>query len=822
MDEAHAYSSSAFGALLRHYRLAAGLSQEALAERARLSTNGIGALERGYRRSPQRGTLALLASALMLDDEQRRALELAADSASPRRPGVSALGALPAGGAPNLPLALTTFVGRETELEQIAALVRDHRLVTLIGPGGVGKTQTALRVATDLNGEGPVCFVALAPVGDASLVAPAISSALGIQGVPDRALLDAALDYLKDKAVLLILDNCEHVIEGVAAVAGALLSRSPRVRIFATSREPLKTAGEYTYRLPSLDSSSAVLLFSDRARAVDHRFNLDDENAPLVAEICRRLNGIPLAIELAAARVSALSLPALVERLGDRLKLLAGGARAALPRQQTMRATIEWSYNLLSERERRMFECLSVFAGGCSLDMAIAVCSEEGEGEEQIIELLSSLVDKSLLAADVGTDETRFVLLETTREYARERLAERGESEAIAERLARALLELACEIAGTETTYNARIDRPLEALRTMRAEQANFDEAMHWTLTHRENARIGQELAWRVPFLRAADALAWLTLARETVDEETPRALIVNLEIQLGWCYVDLRDHENAIIAARRAVAASGVLGDARLLAAARRLLGRALTHAWNLDEAEVELQQALTSWRELGDRRATATTLSYLAFAAVRRDDHVQARRLNLDALEALGDRDERNARLIKIELARAEYGLGNYEVALALSRDVLPALEAEAAEGGLTCVILMLNHCTFLLALDRIDEAMEVAARALSATLDVQNRRPDLIPYVAGTIAKIAVLRRVRQTGADRIERLEGCAKLIAWNEAVCAMRGELDPDETFEERSILRRELGEQRHKTLLTQGATVSSGTAIELMQSLTRS
>jgi tetratricopeptide (TPR) repeat protein len=341
---------------------------------------------------------------------------------------------------------------------------------------------------------------------------------------------------------------------------------------------------------------------------------------------------------------------------------------------------------------------------------------------------------------------------------------------------------------------------------------------MHWTLTHRGDVRLGQELAWRVPFLRATDALRWLRLALQTADENTPGSLIINLEIQLGWCYVDLRDHESAIAIARCAVAASRKLGAARLLAAAGRLLGRALSHAWKLDEAELELQQALARWRELGNARGIATTLSYLAFIAVRRGAHEQARRLNLEALGVLGDGDELRARLIKIELARAEYGLGNFDIALAYSREVLPALEAEAAEGGLTCVILMLNQCTFLLALDRFRDAMEVARRALAVTRDSQNPRPDLIPYVAGSLAKVAVLHPDRRDGGDRTERLENCAKLIGWNEAICAARGESDPEETFEELSILRRDLGEKRVAALLTEGAMLDHDAVVELMQS----
>ncbi|HET6275671.1 MAG TPA: helix-turn-helix domain-containing protein [Candidatus Cybelea sp.] len=382
-----------FGRLLRHYRLAAGLSQEALAERARMSPNGISALERGYRRTPQRETLALLVRALALGDAQRGEFEAAAAPPRARWSGT---------GISNLPLSLTSFVGREVELDDVARLVREHRLVTLTGAGGIGKTQTASHVGTALSGTGEavVCFVALAPIGDSALVVAAIASTLRIQEVPNRPLFETLTAFLRNKALLLILDNCEHVIMEAATVAGALLAGCPRVRLLATSREPLRIAGEYTYRLPSLSvptpattprlspakalSFGAIVLFSDRARAVDHRFSLTNRNAPAVAAICRHLDGIPLAIELAAARVNVLPVQAIADKFDNRFSILTGGTRTALPRQQTMRAAIDWSYDLLVAREQRVFERLSAFAGGCTLATADAVCAGDGVAEADV------------------------------------------------------------------------------------------------------------------------------------------------------------------------------------------------------------------------------------------------------------------------------------------------------------------------------------------------------------------------------------------------------------------------------------------------------
>ena len=319
---------------------------------------------------------------------------------------------------------MASFVGRERELDEIATLVREHRLVTLTGSGGVGKTQTALQVATALTDASAAWFVGLAPISDPSLIPAAIASALRVQEVPTRPLLETLLEYLKHKTLLLILDNCEHVVTQAATVADALLANCPRVRILATSREPLRAGGEQVYRIPSLSAGDSIALFSDRARAVDHRFALTDDIAPAVAELCRRLDGIPLAIELAAARVDSLSIAALVERLEARFRVLAGGGRTALPRQQTMRATIDWSYDLLSAPEQRVFERLSVFAGGCTLASAQAVCAGDDVATADVFDLISSLVDKSMVVAEFDGLEPRYRLLESFRQYACEKLVD--------------------------------------------------------------------------------------------------------------------------------------------------------------------------------------------------------------------------------------------------------------------------------------------------------------------------------------------------------------------------------------------------------------
>ena len=510
-DEGRSHGAPDFGTLLRRHRLAAGLSQEALAERARISLNGISALERGYRRTPQRETLVLLVGALALNDDQRRAFEAAAvPPSSPRHRGERSVtvGPWPSAGSTSLPLALTRFVGRDVELDEIAVLVRDHRLVTVAGAGGVGKTQTALQVAAALGdgADGPVCFVALAPIRDPSLVAIAIASALGVQEVPNRPPLDTLIVHLKNKALLLIVDNCEHVIQEVTTVAQGLLAACPRVRILATSREPLLAAGERTYRLPSLRfptieaaghlrasdalEYAAMTLFADRAQGVDAHFTLTDENAPIVGEICRHLEGIPLAIELAAARVNVLPLKQLAAQLDDCLRVLTRGERGAPPRQQTMRAAIDWSYNLLGAEEQRVFECLSVLAGGGSLEAATSICTSSDVAKDDVLDLISSLIDKSLVAADLRAAASRYRLLEPFREYAREKLGMRGEEQIVAHRHALTYLELAERLEDAFDTTPDPMWIPLA-----RAELENWRAVLDWALSARNQVELGQRLA---------------------------------------------------------------------------------------------------------------------------------------------------------------------------------------------------------------------------------------------------------------------------------------------------------------------------------------
>ena len=337
--------------------------------------------------------------------------------------------------AQHLPAQFTSFVGREAEIDDVRQILADNRLVTLTGAGGVGKTRLAVQVAAAIAGGfgGGVWLVDLAPITDPDLVAVAVIRALGLPDQQGSSTMDMLLRFVGDRRILLVLDNCEHLLDACAALVVGLQGGCSAVTVVATSREPIGVAGEVSWRVPSLPlADEAIELFTDRARRVRPDFGLTDENAATAAEICRRLDGVPLAIELAAARVRVLSLTEIRDGLHDRFRLLTGGARTAVRRQQTLRASVDWSHALLTGPERVVFARLAVFMGGFDLDAAEAVAGGGDDVERfQVLDLLTLLVDKSLVVAETASGPTRYRLLETVRQYALEKLGESGQADAV-------------------------------------------------------------------------------------------------------------------------------------------------------------------------------------------------------------------------------------------------------------------------------------------------------------------------------------------------------------------------------------------------------
>ena len=361
-------------------------------------------------------------------------------------PALQSLNAIPN----NLPLRSSSFLGRDQDVTSVRELLETTNLLTLVGAGGIGKTSLSLQVAAavlDKYKDG-AWFIELAPISDAALVQIAVADVLGLREEPGRPLITTILDFLRTRRLLIILDNCEHVIEACASFAAAVLRACRNTRILASSREPLAVNGELTWRVPSLpapdpkarttvqqlNTFAAVQLFIERAKFAHASFAVTDENAPAVAHICWQLDGIPLAIELAASRVKAMRVEQIAERLSDRFRLLTGGSRTALPRHQTLRSTIDWSYNLLSDRERILFRRLSVFAGGWTLEAAEDICGGQGIEFPDVLDLLTHLVDKSLVVPDEKVAEPRYQMLETIRQYSREKLVDANEAEQIGDR----------------------------------------------------------------------------------------------------------------------------------------------------------------------------------------------------------------------------------------------------------------------------------------------------------------------------------------------------------------------------------------------------
>jgi predicted ATPase/DNA-binding XRE family transcriptional regulator len=824
-NEGRALDPADFGALLRHYRLTAGLTQEALAERARVSLDGISALERGYRRSPQRETLALLAGALALSDDQRRAFEAAAaPPASPRhrqRASVT-VGPWADSAFASLPLALSSFVGRDREVAEIGKLVRGNRMVTLTGAGGVGKTQTALHVATALNesGHDAACFVALAPLDNPLLVAAAIASTVRVQEVSDRPLLETLVAYFKNKALLLILDNCEHVITQAAIVADALLSACPRVRILATSRESLRAAGEYNYRLPTLsfpspevageiratDASTygAIVLFTDRAGAADQRFALTDENAPAVAEICRRLDGIPLAIELAAARVNQFSLKVIAEKLDDRFRILTGGLRTALPRQQTMRATIDWSYDLLSAPERQVFERLSAFAGGCTLDAATTVCGGDEASRDDVFELLSSLIEKSLLVVDLERHEPRYRLLESFRQYARERLVIRGEDRIIANRHALAYTEAA------ERLGPMRDSVPHEVwMAQPREELDNWRAAVQWSLIDGADVPLGQRLVGELVCLwgggNFSDASRWVSAALEVADEQTPAKVLARLRLAGAIVAKHLGNHRVQLTSGEMAVALYRQIGDLKGLAHAQETVGNALLALGRVAEAIAILTEALIGERKFGSPGDTAQVLRNLASACRQRGDFTAAHAYYAEAIPLLEAADEKgNLAYTKLDLAELALAEGNPELALRHGTEMLAV--AGDVELNARCTIYALTSMsTSLIALGRYDEGKGCARQAVGFAREQRFEVP--AAYALQNLA-MAVALRAQSDARIAPGEYEKAARILGFVDARLVERGARREatDQSYDRLlAVLRNAIGADCVERFMTEGA-----------------
>ncbi len=675
--------------------------------------------------------------------------------------------ALPAGDRPasrphNLPLQLSSFVGREEELAEVERLLGDTRLLTLTGPGGSGKTRLAVVAASELVGrfEDGIWMVELAPLSDPSLVSQAGASVLGAREQPGRSVLETLSEHLRAKELLLVLDNCEHLIGACAGAVETLLRSCPRLRVLATSREALAISGEVAWPVPSLTLPDlrrlpdieglpryeSARLFVERAAAVRLGFALTEQNAAAVARVCYRLEGIPLAIELAAARTKALSVEEISERLEESFGLLTSGGRTVLPRQRTLRATIDWSHELLGREEQALFRRLSVFAGGFTLAAAESVCAGEDLEREEVLELLSHLVDKSLVLVAERDGEARYRLLETVRQYGGEKLDGAGEETEVGRRHADFYAWLA-----EEAEPQLKGEQQVAWLERLETEHDNLRAALRWLLGRGESEIVAR-LGWAL----------WLFWGIRSNFAEGRRLMEQALSAEGG-----------------AAIPAS---------ARAKALYVEAMMANYQGDHGSAEslAVESLGLFRELNDKLGSAYALSNAGFAANGQGQHKRAITLIEESVDLfLAEGEEWGAAIELGFLAVSWRDQGDHERAknlaergLALSRQVG---ERQAISAALyTLATLAQAERDHERARDLFEEGLELSAE-LGNEADVAHCLEGLAAVAA---AEGRIARAARLWGAEEalLERMEAAVYTYVPDRSlhrsrVAAARAQLD---------------------------------------------
>ena len=695
--------------------------------------------------------------------------------------------------ATNLPMQLTSFIGREKEMAEVKRLLGTTRLLTLTGSGGCGKTRLALQVAVDLVEEFPdgVWFVDLSSLSESSLVPQMVASALGVPEEPGRTRLQTLVDYLKARSVQLVLDNCEHLIEACAQLADTLLRSCPQLRILATSREGMGIAGEVIYRVPSLTlpdpnqlppieafiQFEAVGLFLERASLKQSTFAITRQNAAAVAQVCRRLDGIPLAIELAAARVSNLSIEQIAQ-FDDYFRLLTRGSRTAPNRQQTLVAAIDWSYDLLSVGEQTLLCRLSVFAGGWTLNAAERVCSdtlpsspnpfslggekgnevmatnvpprplwERGQGgegiqNEEVLDLLTSLVDKSLVLYDEQEGQGRYRLLETVRRYASQRLERVGEVEETRDRHLRYCLQLA-------ETAETKLQGPEQAewLQRLEREHDNLRAGLAWAVEGETRLRLAGAL-WRFWYRRGylSEGRSWLenALSKSSEVVEQVRAKALHGAGVLAWSqgdYAAARTFHEDSLALRRQV------GDEKGMAVSLNNLGNVARSLGDDAAARSYYEQSLDIRRKVGDQASIASSLNNLGMMARDRADYITALHYFEDSLVIYRELEDAegiamallNLGTVHTEQGNYAAGQGCYEESLAIRRKL-----------GNKLYTAMLLYNLGDVARKQGDNAAALALfrESLSMSHELGNR--EIIILILVSLAGIAATQRNYQSAA------------------------------------------------------------------------
>lgn len=648
----------------------------------------------------------------------------------------------------NLPVQTTSFRGRERDFERVIALLDRHAVITLVGSGGIGKTSLALhagKALIDRFADG-VWFADLSTIANPELVSSVIAGVLGINQVQGRRVDELIPERLTAKHLLLIVDNCEHLLGAVADLVDAIARTAPGVRILCTSRQALGIGAETVDRLVPLAvpdagavlpadhamSFGSVAVFVDRAKSADTGFAMSDDDAPVVAEICRHLDGVPLAIELAAARVRVLPLPRLAQKLDERFKLLTGGSRTAMPRQRTLSALIDWSYELLTPQEQELFAMLGTFAGSFSAEAVAKVCFDADVDEIELLDLLASLADKSLIVADTGHERERFRLLESTRAYAMERSASEGRRESLARRHAQYFRDLADGLAnkyrmGMWPGFIAEVQNDLD----------NYRSALEWCLRLGNDDVAGGDLAGmmgRVWFRGglAVEGRYWIQLALDRLDEHAYPSIAARL-----WrALFDYLSGTALVDGAARIVALSESAGDVHGTIRGRYLLALALQQVGRHDDAAKIAAESLATARALNDEFEVASLLDILGASEAARGDLQAARDLLRESYahhQAIGS--ESGIASILTNLGELEFQLGNPAEALRLATE---GHEIDSRwNDAFLAVVYACNTATYRIALGNLGDARSSAREGLLGA-----RELDHALFVAMALQDLALI--------------------------------------------------------------------------------
>jgi predicted ATPase/class 3 adenylate cyclase/Tfp pilus assembly protein PilF len=742
--------------------------------------------------------------------------------------------------AHNLPIQLTSFIGREREMAEVAQLLTETPLLTLTGAGGCGKTRLALQVAAERVEEyaDGVWLVDLSALGDAGLVPQAVAVVLGVREEPGRPLIETLADSLRPKRLLLVLDNCEHLVAACAWLVERLLRTCPGLCVLATSREVLGIVGEAAWRVPplslpdperlppagaglvsALTEYEAVRLFIERAQLSRPRFAVTHDNARTVAQVCVRLDGIPLAVELAAARVRVLAVDQIAARLDDRFRLLTGGSRTALPRQQTLRATIDWSYELLSESERALLRRLSVFAGGFTLAALEAVCAGDGVSEEEILDLLARLVDKSLVltvepgeagsagGASWGTDPGRFRLLETIRQYGAEHLEAAGEAAIWRGRHRDWFLTLA-----EQAEPELQGPRQAEWLERLEMEYANLRTALNWSVEGGEaeaGMRLGGALGrfWSLRAYRA-EGRERLAALLALVGASEPRAARAKALQAAGVLAYDQGDHVASRALYEESLAIWRELGERRGIANLLNNLGNLAYRQGEFEASRSLHEESLAIRREMGEPWEIAASLNNLGILACDQGDYERARSLHEESLairRGLGDKWVLASSLMNLGIVT--YQQGDYGAARTLYEESLAYMRELRDQRGVAYVLNNLGN----VAVQQGDyepgralhqESLEIK-RSLGDRWGVASSLDNLgsvAQYQGDCVAARALLEEslaMRRELGDR----QGIANVLGNLGNVAREQGDVEAARSLHEQSLeLCRELGDRRGLSL----------------------